>query len=515
MTNAIGCVIWTRVSTKHQEDNGGSLDYQKDVCETYAKKHGYPVLGYFGGTHESAKTPGVLVKTMLNAVKKDKQIKYILVSEFDRFSRNTAQALTILNELSALGVIVVAAKTGQDTSTRDGMLLASVGLSLAQWDNANRVDKFLSGRRDCFQKGIWIDKAPMGYTKTGKSKNSVCHLNDTGLLIRQAFLWKLDYMPNSEILAKLKARGLDISKQQLHKILVNPFYAGKIRHKMTDNQLIDGVQEQAISYGQFLKVQEILSGRTGKYTQNKKNEDSPLRKHVLCVKDNCPLTYYIVKKPSGKQYGYYKCNERGCNTNVSANTLHTKYEQLLEKYNLPEPMKEGLVIAFSKIQGDGNKDLNAQLTQMRKRDTEIRKRISQCKLRFATGEIDEDVYHTALASLEKDLALNEEEMNETNRKISNSSYAMEMLVETCCKSADLWERGGLDIKRRVQNLVFPEGVFWNNENREYLTNVENKMFSIIRRISALYDTEKGLPLPEAVPLCGRRDSNPYALGTRS
>ena len=35
------CFIWTRVSTKHQEDNGGSLDDQKCRCEKFAKDNGY------------------------------------------------------------------------------------------------------------------------------------------------------------------------------------------------------------------------------------------------------------------------------------------------------------------------------------------------------------------------------------------------------------------------------------------------------------------------------------------
>lgn len=33
------CVIWTRVSTKRQEDNGGSLDDQRCKCEAFAKKN--------------------------------------------------------------------------------------------------------------------------------------------------------------------------------------------------------------------------------------------------------------------------------------------------------------------------------------------------------------------------------------------------------------------------------------------------------------------------------------------
>lgn len=33
--NSKQCVVWTRVSTKYQEDNGGSLKSQKECCEAY------------------------------------------------------------------------------------------------------------------------------------------------------------------------------------------------------------------------------------------------------------------------------------------------------------------------------------------------------------------------------------------------------------------------------------------------------------------------------------------------
>ena len=39
------CYIWTRVSTKHQEENGGSLDDQKCRCERYARENGYTIKG--------------------------------------------------------------------------------------------------------------------------------------------------------------------------------------------------------------------------------------------------------------------------------------------------------------------------------------------------------------------------------------------------------------------------------------------------------------------------------------
>ncbi len=47
-------VIYTRVSSKDQMDNGASLETQKMYCELFAKRKGIDIASYFGGTYESA-----------------------------------------------------------------------------------------------------------------------------------------------------------------------------------------------------------------------------------------------------------------------------------------------------------------------------------------------------------------------------------------------------------------------------------------------------------------------------
>src|SRR5579872_4268183 len=86
------CVIYTRVSTKEQADNNFSLETQKKACEQYARKCGYQIMGYFGGTYESAKTDERKeFNNMLSFVRKSKEkISYIIVYSVDRFSRSGA-----------------------------------------------------------------------------------------------------------------------------------------------------------------------------------------------------------------------------------------------------------------------------------------------------------------------------------------------------------------------------------------------------------------------------------------
>ena len=506
-----GCVIWTRVSTKFQEENGGSLDYQRSLCEQYAESHGMEIRGYYGGRHESARTPGPMIKGMISAVKKDRSIKYILVSEYDRFSRNSGQAISIINDLTDYGVVVVATKNGQDTQDKNGFLMASVGLALAQWDNSNRVDKFVSGRRDCLLKGVWVEKAPMGYYKEGKSKNTVCRLNETGKLIRQAFLWKLDGCANGDILDKLEARGLKISKQTLHKILTNPFYAGKVQHKLIDNQMVDGVHESAITYTQFLQVQEILSGRTGRYKHRQNTPAGPLKRHVYCDADQTPMTFYIKKKKNGREYGYYKCNKKGCRSNVSATTLHEQYVVILNGYNVPTVMSAIVEKVVRQLLKEGNKDVKDSETLLSKRLTEVEKQIKETKLRYATGQIDSDIFSTAIQELEDRKGKILLELEKCRNNLSNSENEISEIVAICCNLSCLWREADLDAKVRLQNLVFPNGIFWNQENRCYRTPEKSEVFKIMDAVSERYKTRTEAGSPVSVPLCGRGDSNPHAL----
>lgn len=503
-------VIWTRVSTKYQEENGGSLDYQKGVCEQYASSKGFNIVDYYGGKHESAKTPGDMIKSMISAVKKDKSIKYIIVSEFDRFSRNTEQALSILAKLRECGVVVISAKTGQDSSTKDGLLMTTISLALAQYDNSTRVDKFMSGRKDCLLKGVWVERAPMGYYKEGKSKNTICRLNDTGKLIRQAFLWKLNLCSNSEILEKLNTRGLHISKQQLHKILTNPFYAGKVKHKLIDNQIVDGVHELAITYVQFLKVQDILSGKTGKYKQNIKRADCPLSKHVYCVHDNKPLSFYLVQKKNGYKYGYYKCNATGCHTNIKAEVLHDNYRAVLANYDIPAVLTPILKDIISELIAENGNEVNSQEILLKKRLTEVETQIKGVKMRFATGLIENEIFSDAIQELENRRGKILLELEDCVGKISNSKAEVDEIIATCCKLSVLWNSARLETQQRIQNLVFPNGIIWDANNSQYLTQNMNSVLNLFDEISSSYEKGTEVDCSTTVPLCGRRDSNPHA-----
>ena len=501
--------IWTRVSTKHQEDNGGSLDDQKCRCEKFAENNGYTIKGYFGGKHESAKTPGKLVKEMISAIRKDKSVKYIIVNQADRFSRNAGQAINIINDLKAEGITIVEASTGMDTSTPEGIMMMQFKLSLAQWDNTNRTNKFTSGRKHCMESGVWIGKAPIGYKKEGKSINTVYTINETGKLIRKAFKWKLQGVDNFRIMDRLSAMGLNVSKQKLHKILTNPFYAGKIQSKFTNGELVDGKHPAIISWVEYLHVQNILSGRTGIYKVKAETPRFPLKRHIRCAYDGLPFTAYTVKK---KNIDYYKCNQVGCKNNISAKKVHRLYEELLNTYTIP-PMLMGIFReVVEKIIYANDKEQSDALSILKKQKTELENKLKKCKVSYGMGDIDEEVYATTVEHIQHRLAEIELEMEKVKRNLSNLNSTVDDVVAICCKLGCLWRNSELELSQKIQNLLFPSGILWDKEADSYRTIDENYALGIMHNISASYKNKKEGELensPSKVNLCGQRDSNPH------
>ena len=159
---------------------------------------------------------------------------------------------------------------------------------------------------------------------------------------------------------------------------------------------------------------------------------------------------------------------------------------------------------------EGNKEVVDAETLLRKRLTEVEKQINDTKLRYAVGKIDDDIYQVAIDELQerKDKILLE--LDRCENTLSNSEKEVRDIIATCCNLRTLWNDSDLETKIKVQHLVFPNGIFWNHENGCYRTPEKGLIFDIIDSLSSDYKQRTEVGFSTSVPLCGRRESNPYA-----
>lgn len=123
-------------------------------------------------------------------------------------------------------------------------------------------------------------------------------------------------------------------------------------------------------------------------------------------------------------------------------------------------------------------------------------------MRFADGDIDEDVYQTALEVNQEKLNKTILEIDRVNKELSNSSSDVDAIVEICCKLGCLWKESSLPVCQKLQNLVFPDGILWDKRKGDYRTIRTNKALELIAQISSNYKKEDEGISPSSVALCG-------------
>ena len=65
-------------------------------------------------------------------------------------------------------------------------------------------------------------------------------------------------------------------------------------------------------------------------------------------------------------------------------------------------------------------------------------------------------------------------------QLSNLEKAIEKALNYSFKLSDMWVSGDLEQKRKLQRMVFPEGIEYDHENDNYRTFRTNSIFDVIR-----------------------------------
>ena len=135
-------------------------------------------------------------------------------------------------------------------------------------------------------------------------------------------------------------------------------------------------------------------------------------------------------------------------------------------------------------------DAKASIASLRKKLAEIDKDIKDCHLRHATGKITDETFSIAIQSLEErkgEILLG---IEDCENNLSNSENPIDQLMLTCSHIADLWKDSDLETQRKVQFLIFPEGILWDKHMKQYRTLKCNDFFKIINRVSITYRNKK-------------------------
>jgi DNA invertase Pin-like site-specific DNA recombinase len=481
------CVIYTRVSSKEQMETNQSLEWQKKFCTEYAQKNAFAIKGYYGGTYESAKSDERKeFGRMLQFVKASKEkIVYILVYSLDRFSRTGDSAIFIASELKKLGINIVAVTQPIDTNSHAGSLQQNIHFIFSKYDNDMRRQKTIDGMREKLLRGDWIGNAPTGYAFESLTPNQKIVINDKGNAIKFAFEWRANGMTYEQIIYKLKAYGLSISKQTLAGIIKNPFYCGLMSHNLLKGELLKGNHPALIDQDLFLKANK-MPNNSG-YKVNKANDNLPLKVFVKDAQSGAPFTGYLAKK---KGLYYYKVNKTGVKVNRSVKIMHDQFKELLSQYTIDSTHIKPLSIQLgytwdnlTQTNTNEKKSLSMNLKEVEESFYSLRKR-------HALGQVSLAIYEEFSTEMLQRKESILKQLEKLNEKLSNPKELIKFTCDLSSNLTKIWELNDYYQKQILQNTLFPEGLVYDSENNHYRTPKINSVISYIAVLSMDLDNKK-------------------------
>ncbi|MDM8166317.1 MULTISPECIES: recombinase family protein [Roseovarius] len=260
MSRKIRCAIYTRKSTEDGLEQGfNSLDAQHEACAAYVtsqRGEGWTLLparyddgGASGGTLER---PGL---QRLMADIDNGRIDMVVVYKIDRLTRSLSDFAKLVDRFEAAGCSFVSVTQAFNTSSSMGRLTLNMLLSFAQFERevtAERIrDKIAASKK----RGLWMGGVPpLGYDAHPDPNTRSLVINEAERETVETLYALYDELCCLRAVEQeAEHRGLrskrhvfstgrvqgggPLSRGQIHHILCNPIYTGRIRHK---DKVFDG-----------------------------------------------------------------------------------------------------------------------------------------------------------------------------------------------------------------------------------------------------------------------------------
>ena len=379
MTNLKGknAILYRRVSTTDQKQFGNSLNAQRDSLRDFCDKNSINIVKEFQEDY-SAKNFDRPEWKKLNdfANKNKKDINYLLVVDWDRFSRNVYEALGVINDFKNIGIEVNCIGKWVNYNDPPQTLMQLMYLGMPEVDNKIRSQKVQIGMRQGLKEGRWNVKQPIGYVPGKDILGRTLMKLDSfkAPLIEELFTtFALGLYSQNEILKMAKFKQLKLSKSNLSRMLKNVIYTGMIKvpaNGEEPEQIVNGLHKPIVSQKLFNSVQRLLNSRTKNNSKrNKMRDDMYLRGHLKCVKCGGNLTGSASTSKTGEKHYYYHCNRaKGCKESFRVMDAHN---ELIEVFRAMKPPVEVCNLFELVLEDHYKKSKQTQYSELKRVELEI------------------------------------------------------------------------------------------------------------------------------------------------
>ena len=318
-------IIYVRVSSESQRDQGSGLESQAHRCRQYAEARGLEVDEIFSdfmtGAGNPMKRPGMLA--LLRYLKKRKAGSFVvIVDDLKRFARDTRGHWELRDALRAMNVEVASPNYNFDESP-EGEFVETVFAAQGQLERKQNRRQVIQKMTARIEAGYWTMYAPAGY-RYEKAKGSggkvLVRDEPDASIVQEAlegyasgrFQLLVDVIAflESHPEFKLTTNG-KVHPQNVSSMLRRVIYAGMVERPEWGIERRKGKHEGLISFETFQPIQERIDGNPLVAHKKSRYEDFPLRGFIICGDCGGPLTSCWAKGRN-ERHPYYHCHTKHC-----------------------------------------------------------------------------------------------------------------------------------------------------------------------------------------------------------
>ncbi len=153
------CVIYARVSTKEQQDEGYSIPAQLKAIRAFCASQGLSPAAEFVEAESAGKAGRKRFTEMVDFLKGEPGVRVVVAHKLDRLYRNFTDQILLEEIVGARARYV----TGDVPDSPQGELLRDVQLSVAKFYLGNLAEEVRKGMDEKVLQGGWPHRAPLGY----------------------------------------------------------------------------------------------------------------------------------------------------------------------------------------------------------------------------------------------------------------------------------------------------------------------------------------------------------------
>lgn len=459
----MNAVMYIRVSSQEQEDEGYSTDAQERLIREYATKHGYRILRVFEDVETAKKAGRTEFGKMIAFVEEQgESCRNILVEKTDRVYRNLKDWVTI-DELDVRLHLVKEGKIISREASSNDRFIHGIQVVMAKHYIDNLSEEVKKGMLEKARQGIYPSRAPLGYYNSiGPDRRKTISVHpEIGPIVRKCFE---DYSTGSKSLEDVRYAahvsglrtkgGKSVGRSQIEHILKNEFYTGGF---FWLGQRFKGEHDPLVTQELFDRVQAEFARRRNHHCHVQD------RNHLYRGMLICGRCGHTMTGEEQKGIIYYHCTARarsGCREPYAReDKVDAAYAAALGSLRFDDEVFQWLRDALTTSKDEERRYREQQLTRLRQEVVKIQNRLDQVVDAKFDGELGQDEYLRLSNRYRK-------EVDEANAKIDAHLRADRSYVDLGVQLLDLVQKVGKPYleqspseRRRLASMVFSNCVW--------------------------------------------------------